>query len=216
MSITLKSSQLSRLAEGLAHNSPAEVAERLLREFFERIEDFKAELEHLDDLAFQDILVLSRETPTHYKWHMFSAPGKAYEIWLHEYKPHSIRSSGYAQTVHNHRYPMSALLLAGGYRCTSYSVTQVRDQRIDVRATGSRLVAAGSIYSMKANDFHSVTEIKDGTVSILIQGQAVRPYSVSVDTESRRASCHIPIEGRFDNLRSCLTRVNGGSGYAGS
>lgn len=216
MSITLQSSQLSRLADGLSVNNTAAATEKLLREFFERIEDFKSELEHLNDQAFKAILMLSRETPTHYKWHMLSIPEKASTIWLHEYKSHFIRSGGYAQSIHNHRYPMSALLLTGGYRCTSYSVTQIHDQRIDVRATGSRPVTEGSTYSMRADDFHSVTEIKDGTVSILVQGQAVRPYSVSVDAESRLASCHVPIEGRLDNLRACLTRVNRGEDHAGS
>lgn len=216
MSLTLQSSQLARLADGLSRDNLTEVTERLLRRFFGRLEEFKAELKQLNDLDFESILPLSRETPTHYKWHMFSASDKPCTIWLHEYKPRSIRSVGYAQTIHNHRYPMSALLLAGGYRCNTYTVKQISDQCIDVLATGSRLVTSGSIYSMRANDFHSVTEIKDGTVSILVQGRAVRPYSISVNTESCRASCHVPIEGRLDNLRSCLTIANGGPRHGGS
>ncbi len=205
MTMTSQSKQLSWLADKLSGNSLAEVTEKILMDFYGGVEEFRGDLERLEDVNFQCILPLSRETPTHYKWHMCTAPDKSFSIWLHEYKPRATRSDGYAQTIHNHRYPMSALLLAGGYRYTQFVVHVGKEQQASAQTVSSQLVTAGSIYSMQERDFHSVTEIQDGTVSLIIQGRPLRPFSISVDAESRRVSYHVPIEGRLENLRSILS-----------
>lgn len=205
MTMTSQSKQLSWLADKLSGNSLAEVTEKILMDFYGGVEEFRGDLERLEDVNFQCILPLSRETPTHYKWHMCTVPDKSFSIWLHEYKPRATRSDGYAQTIHNHRYPMSALLLAGGYRYTQFVVHVGKEQQASAQTVSSQLVTAGSIYSMQERDFHSVTEIQDGTVSLIIQGRPLRPFSISVDAESRRVSYHVPIEGRLENLRSILS-----------
>ena len=212
MTMTLRSRQLSWLADKLSGSSLTEVTEKILVDFYGGVEEFSGDLERLEDVDFQHILLLSRETPTHYKWHICTAPDKSFSIWLHEYKPRATRSGGYAQTIHNHRYPMSALLLAGGYRYTQLTVHVGKDQRASVKTVSSQLVSGGSIYSMQDRDFHSVTEMQDGTVSLIIQGRPLRPFSISVDAESRRVFYHVPIEGRIENLRSTLT-VTGRRSY---
>jgi hypothetical protein len=212
MTMTLRSRQLSWLADKLSGSSLTEVTEKILVDFYGGVEEFSGDLERLEDVDFQHILLLSRETPTHYKWHICTAPDKSFSIWLHEYKPRATRSGGYAQTIHNHRYPMSALLLAGGYRYTQFTVHVGKDQRASVKTVSSQLVSGGSIYSMQDRDFHSVTEMQDGTVSLIIQGRPLRPFSISVDAESRRVFYHVPIEGRIENLRSTLT-VTGRRSY---
>ena len=214
MSMTLQSNQLLRLADTLSVSSLPEVTEKVLEDFYKGADEFSSDLERLEELEFQRILLLSRETPTHYKWHMFTAPDKSFTIWLHEYKPHATRARGYAQTIHNHRYPMSALLLTGGYRYTKFAVQVNEDRPATVRTVRHQELAGGSIYSMRQSEFHSVTEIRDGTVSLLVQGRPHRPYSISVDAGSRRASYHVPIEGRLQNLRSSLTTADRRSFHA--
>lgn len=76
---------------------------------------------------------------------MFTAPEKSFTIWLHEYKPRATRADGYAQTIHNHRYPMSALLLAGGYRYTRFAVQADKDYCANVRAIGHQNLTGGSM-----------------------------------------------------------------------
>ena len=61
---------------------------------------------------------------------------------------------------------------------------------------------------VRESDFHSVTEIQDGTVSLLVQGRPLRPYSISVDAQSCRIARHVPIEGRINDLRSTLTTAH--------
>jgi hypothetical protein len=217
MSMAMPSGQLTWLADALPTSDFPEVTEKILSDFFDQLDDFRADLQRLGESEFERILPLSRETPTHYKWHLLTAPDHTFTVWLHEYKPGITRASGYAQTIHNHRYPMSALVLTGGYYCTKYKVVKdPGNDRAEVQATTGWQLADGSIYSMRETDFHSVTQIQDGTVSLLVQGQASQRYSVSVDATSHRTSCHIPIEGRLDNLRSSLTRSHRRSHHAES
>jgi hypothetical protein len=58
---------------------------------------------------------------------------------------------------------------------------------------------------MEPSEFHSVTEIEDGTVSLMVQGTPVRRYSTSVDAASGRMTRHVPIEFRLNQLRSVLS-----------
>jgi hypothetical protein len=198
---------LAWLAAGLGEAGPDKPAgvEAVLAEFGTRLDEFRRELSRLSEQAFTALLPLSRETPTHYKWHMFAIEGADVNVWIHEYKPKASRSQGYAQSIHNHRYPMSVLLLTGGYCCGSFTVQAARDGvHADVRSIGTERLRGGSIYSMSPDEFHSVTEIQDGTVSLMVQGKPVRSSSVSVDVGSRLLVAHTPIEGRHANLRSAL------------
>lgn len=206
MSPTLRSDQLTWLADNLPTSNFPDLTEKILGDFFERLEEFRADLHSLEEQDFEQVLSRSRETPTHYKWHLLTTPDRSFTVWLHEYKPRSSRSSGYAQTIHNHRYQMSALVLTGGYQCTKYEVKKSRsDDRASIQVITGWQLESGSVYSMRENEFHSVTQIEDGTMTLLVQGRPSRPYSVSVDANSRRASRHVPIEARMDQLRSCLT-----------
>jgi hypothetical protein len=218
MSPTLRSDQLIWLADSLPTSNFPDVTEKILGDFFQRLEEFRDDLQKLEARDFERILPRSRETPTHYKWHMLTAPDRSFTVWLHEYKPRASRSSGYAQTIHNHRYPMSALVLTGGYQCTKYRVEKSHgdDDRASIQVITGWQLGGGSVYSMRENEFHSVTQIEDGTMSLLVQGRPSRPYSVSVDASSRRTSCHFPIEGRLDRLRSCLTTDHRRVHHAGS
>lgn len=183
--------------------------EAALARFYADLDVFEQELRMLSASCFDAMLTLSRETPTHYKWHLFANDDTHVHVWLHEYKPTSVRSQGYTQTVHNHRYPMTALLLAGGYCCTKYAVTPDSDNlHADVRVLDAQRLFGGNVYSMGPNEFHSLSEIQNGTVSLMVQGKAVRSYSTSVDAVSRLIATHTPIEYRLNNLRSVLGAMN--------
>jgi hypothetical protein len=202
-----QSGTLSWLADSMSSaggGKPGHI-EEALSSFYARLEAFVRELGKITEVQFEPILVHSRETPTHYKWYMGHTRDGSANVWLHEYKPAETRSSGYAQSVHNHRYPMSVLLLAGGYRYARYAVVPLNEARADITVEEVRRVSAGSTYSMEPSEFHSVTAIEDGTVSLMVQGTPVRRYSTSVDAASGRMTRHVPIEFRLNQLRSVLS-----------
>jgi len=124
-----QSGTLSWLADSMSSaggGKPGHI-EEALSSFYARLEAFVRELGKITEVQFEPILVHSRETPTHYKWYMGHTRDGSANVWLHEYKPAETRSSGYAQSVHNHRYPMSVLLLAGGYRYARYAVVPLNE-----------------------------------------------------------------------------------------
>jgi hypothetical protein len=205
--VSHQSQIISWLASSLSADnasSPRNI-ESILGNFYMRLAAFRRDLGGLSERSFREMLPRSRETPTHYKWHLFANDSDGVEVWLHEYKPKTTRSGGYAQSIHNHRYSMSALLLTGGYCYRGYEVSINEDGlHGDVRVTGSWDICEGSAYSMTPDEFHSVTEIQDGTVSLMIQGRAVRSFSTSVEPGSGRVIRHVPIEHRLGDLRSAL------------
>jgi hypothetical protein len=103
---------------------------------------------------------------------------------------------------------MSVLVLAGGYHYTRYEVKVGADQlHADVSIRGIQPLSQGPTYSMKPNEFHSVTQIHDGTVSLMIQGAPDRTFSTSVDLRTLEMTHHVPIEYRLDSLRSILNKT---------
>lgn len=209
-SVVLPSNTLSWLASAIIDTNASKEAgiEPVLTRLYTHLDVFRRELNAISEPRFETMLLLSRETPSHYKWHLLAIDSLCMHVWLHEYKPSGIRSHGYAQSIHNHRYPMAALLLKGGYCYTKYAVKAASDNvHADVCVTSIRQLSMGDAYSMTPNEFHSVTEIQDGTVSLMIQGRPVRTFSTSVDSSSLRMTRHTPIEYRLANLRSVLDKV---------
>lgn len=207
MSRTQWSPLLSDLVKDLEPIAPqvadTEFMPKALDEFAESIGVFKRDLKGLSSDDFARLLPLSRETPTHFKWNLFSAPDGSYRIWLHEYKDAATRLPGYAQTIHNHRYAFASLILAGGYLHSRFKV-ETSDDLIAARPQpiATSEIFSGARYALSSRDFHSVTAILDGTVSLVIQWSSCNAHSVSVDPSTRRAVRHYPIESRFDILRS--------------
>lgn len=205
--ITLHSKVLSWLEASMLDQDSYEPdrIESVLSEFCGQRDIFQHDLNTMSESLFEGMLVRSRETPSHFKWHLLTLHNGSANIWLHEYKSSSTRSAGYAQTVHNHRYPMSVLVLAGGYYYTQYDVRAGADKlHANVSVQGVQHLLQDSIYSMMPNEFHSVTQILDGTVSLMIQGAPDRTFSTSVDLVTLEMTHHVPIEYRLDSLRSVL------------
>jgi hypothetical protein len=166
----------------------------------------RAELDRLSPEIFAGMLLRSRETSTHYKWNLHAGDHEQFAVWLHEYKPAGQRAPGYAESVHNHRYGLTSLVLRGGYTHLRFAV-----ERDDHSSAGVRLIEKhacrlrpGSTYSLSADDFHSVADLVDGTVTVVVQHPAVRQYSTSVNTSDLRLVRHYPIESRYAHLRALL------------
>lgn len=196
---------LATLAEAFEGKGAHAVApvERALTDIYNRLPVLRAELMALGLTDFNAILIRSRETPTHYKWHLCTIGQAAYEIWLHEYKPLTGRSSVFSQRVHNHRYGFTSIVLSGGFLHSLYEVTPYADDCAVVR-TSCRELLAGMAYSLTAEEFHSVTQVRNRTVTLVAQQRPARTFSYSVDSETNTLLRHDPIEYRLDSLRVIL------------
>ena len=209
--ITLHSKVLSWLEASMldADSSLPGRIESVLADFYGQLEAFRHDLQTMSEPLFETMLLQSRETSSHFKWHLLTLHDGSANVWLHEYKSSSTRSGGYAQSVHNHRYPMSVLVLAGGYCYTQYGVKVSADKlHAEVCVRGVHQLSRGSIYSMSPSEFHSATQILNGTASLMIQGAPITTFSTSVDLVTLKMTHHVPIEYRLNSLRSVLDTTN--------
>jgi hypothetical protein len=190
------------VAQHGAHAVPA--VEHALADIYDSLPALRAELMTLRLADFNAMLVRSRETPTHYKWHLRTIGQDAYEIWLHEYKPPTSRSSVFSQRVHNHRYGFTSIVLSGGFLHSLYEVTPCATGACTVMCSSSQELTAGMVYSLTAEEFHSVTQVRNRTVTLVAQQRPTRTFSYSVDSETNVLIRHDPIEYRLNSLRMIL------------
>ena len=149
------------------------------------------------------LVAMSRETPTHYKWFL-GADDSGSRVWLHEFKPASERSTGYVQSPHNHRYSFTAVVLAGSYRNLAVDV-DFDEASLEITHLKERTrteIAAGDRYWMSSADYHGLTDLADGTVSVVLESPQERPCSYSVNDRGSHVIRHVPLEERLDDLRS--------------
>jgi hypothetical protein len=184
-------------------------AERFLASVRGRLDDLVSALSQLRVEEFAHMTVRSRETSTHYKWHLHADPQHRFVLWLHEYKTAGLRSPGYADSIHNHRYGLSSLVLSGGYTHMRFVVRRdPAEGRALVNRVAAHQLGPGSTYSISADEFHRVADLVDGTVTLVVEHPAIRAYSTSVDTAGHVLH-HYPIEARYDELRVLLAGKDG-------
>jgi hypothetical protein len=116
--------------------------------------------------------LLSRETPTHWKWFI----GGRIEgplLWVHEYKPAKLIRVGYAQSIHDHRYSFCSSIIRGGYVHRTFALY---DHRVPT-VCDTRTFVAPSVYVLHADVIHSIDDIQDGTLTLIVQAPKRRGYS---------------------------------------
>jgi hypothetical protein len=118
----------------------------------------------------------SAEKSTHFKWFLARDEAGRFEVSVNVYKPTDRRRVGHASVPHNHRYWFSSLLLRGGFRSQFYDpptepgATPLPTSALDLRA--------GDAFVVDPDAIHALTEIQDGTASLIVQSRPVRSYSI--------------------------------------
>lgn len=155
----------------------------------------------------QRVASQSRETTTHFKWLLACDRARGSKVWLHEFKPACERRPGYASTVHNHRYPFTAIALSGGYTNKRYRVAyeEASLRVLDCDLVGSDELVEGSTYQLQPDEYHSVDDIEDGTQTLIMEHAAVTTASYSLEQRGDRMTKHVPLEVRVRSLLEVQT-----------
>ena len=166
---------------------------------------------YFNSLAYSELqrrVELSHETATHYKWFVFKEPDFRYEIWLHEYKSSGLRRKGYAEVPHNHRYWFSSLILHGGFNHNLFEVIPPNYEDIidSIRLTGVRRLSEGAIYTIDPDEVHSVGNIAEPTLTLIIRSKALKLHSESFDEETNQVTRYVPFSSRIKDF-SQITRL---------
>ncbi len=142
----------------------------------------------------------SVEKTTHYKWFVSGAVDQGFELWLHEYKPAALRRTGHATVPHNHRFWLTSLMLRGGFTDTRYARTEAASALVE--PVSNRSMEPGETIVINPEEIHSLSELQDGTVSMVVQSRPIRSYSeVFENGEVRRYS---DLEAKLAEFRESL------------
>jgi hypothetical protein len=174
--------------------------------------------EELEDfLTKEDSAMLcepARETATHYVWPLVLDRETKCGLFIHEFKTLFKSPTAYASSIHSHRYHFASLLMIGGYTEERFRVE--RSLHDDCAAAGiellwRRLVSAAEVSQVHAHEFHRLSSIQPGTISLVLKSPPVTKSSESVDPASMAIATHIPVEDRLsfliDAVRSALGRT---------
>lgn len=169
-------------------------------------EELRTELSHylreVPAATSSEITSRSRETTTHFAWCLLDRPEDPFSFWLHEYKPQRDWRTGYADSVHNHRYHFCTTILHGWYRHERYDVVLGESDGLIASTTlrGSTTCRPGASGAMHADEFHRIPAAGDDTMTFLIKSRPVQNSSLSYDPGTGTAHRHVPVEQRLGEL----------------
>ena len=154
-----------------------------------------------DDLPASVNLERSVEKTTHYKWFLGGGTNREFELWLHEYKPRELRRTGHATVPHNHRFWLTSLILRGGFADTRYARCEPEGE-LPIEPIAERSLETGDTMVIDPEEIHSLSELRNGTISMVVQSKSIRSYSeVFEDGGVRRYS---DLEAKLAELRESL------------
>lgn len=168
--------------------------------------DLRAHLLALPNEQADAAIKRSRETTTHFAWCLRDRPDEPFTFWLHEYKPLSDWRTGYADSVHNHRYHFCTTILSGAYLHERFDVRLGVGGRtvVATELTNRTQCAEGTTGTLLAHEFHRIPRAADGTMTFLVKSRAVTPWSLSYDPETGISHRHVPVEDRLEDLTNHL------------
>jgi hypothetical protein len=180
-----------------------EAARRRLSHDVDRLRDIlAAEISAWAEEGMGDRDLLCHETGTHFKWFLGRIQERGLIFWVHQYKPAAARAPTYADTIHNHRYSFASVMLRGGYDHVHYASDGLR---LVVRRVETYRPPAS--YVLAADAPHRVTNLLDGTLTVVVQGPPERGFSTVFDPQSGERR-HLSYNERIPGL---LAGVHAGS-----
>lgn len=160
-----------------------------------------------ESAAIDQLRRAARETSTHYVWPLHAC-GNGFSLVINEFKDPLHMTVGYATTLHNHRYSFASLVLSGGYGQVLSDVDMAGpggNSRIRVLASDD--ISRGDIVTVHHSEFHRLTYISHGTVTLVAKCPPAKESSTSVNLTTMTMSRHVPVEARFEKLMKSLLRT---------
>lgn len=156
-----------------------------------------------------------RETTTHFVWCLRSNWKHPVGLYLHEYKDPQEMRSGYADSVHDHRYDFASLILRGGYTENRYKIKESSPGgAVTASVESLEQYGTGDINRVSAEVFHRIYDILPGSISFVIKLHAKKEVSTSIDLRTGEVRHHLPVESRTRSVARSLEELARGSGVS--
>lgn len=122
----------------------------------------------------------SREVTTHYKWCLYM--GNDVSLWLNEYKAPT--STGYARSIHNHRYGFASRIVTGDLHQRQFLVEHEDGKLRSIKVDSEWEGVADDAYSIHADAVHQVDRWSEGTTTLLLKAAPERANSQVFDLQT--------------------------------
>jgi predicted metal-dependent enzyme (double-stranded beta helix superfamily) len=163
---------------------------------------------YVSSLGPEKIGAHSKETATHFVWTIDTNPSTGAKLCLHQFKNSDVAGSGYANTIHNHRYDFLTYLLTGGYVEEVYDLNAssltLRETLTDIPTPRAVRQREGTIRVIHSGSFHRVRDVEAGTITLVLKAPPQSRWSVSVDLETGCVVTHHSLNDRVISLFSAL------------
>lgn len=207
---------LSTLDE-LSTSDPSAVhaARRVLELASVETEEIADTIEGMTAGWYESLTKRCHETPTHFKWFLGESRQSRFTLWVHEYKE-SEGHGGWAESIHDHRYGFTSMILSGGFTQEFYSAVPVlvdSHARFEITQTGERQETSGTMYECVPATIHRLSDVAPGTTTLLVKAPASKPFSTSFDSTGSYKR-HYPFIERRHDLISMLRDPATSNGFA--
>ena len=81
---------------------------------------------------------------------------------------------GHAEVPHNHRYSLASVILNGGFL---HHVFERHGAHLREVAAVRRTYQRGDAYAVRHNEIHKLSELCDGTLTLVVESPLVRHFS---------------------------------------
>jgi hypothetical protein len=144
------------------------------------------------------------DTSTHYKWFLHYDRYFHYRVWLHQYKSRGARRMGYAEVPHNHRYSLASVILDGGF---AHRVFERNGARLREVTEARRNYQRGDVYIVRHDEIHRLSDLCDGTMTLVVETPLVRHFSEAFYGENCDAVRFYDFVGRHNLLSEAMEAI---------
>lgn len=110
------------------------------------------------------------------------------------------------ESIHNHRFHFCATIICGRYTHEEYNVI-LDDNQVKVVLNKTTVLEKGDTYFFTAGSFHRVIPSDELTISFLVRGKPVLPYSTVIDPETLKVRKAYGAIKKFNNKISNLEKI---------
>jgi predicted metal-dependent enzyme (double-stranded beta helix superfamily) len=186
--------QLEQLNWNEVENAMPQVA-HILSNSYESIESLKEDLANISREQYSQTIAHSADLSSHKKFFVYRSEQQKFSIWINQFKTE--RKSGFANSIHNHRYWFASVPLKGGF------IQNIHD-RLSSRIIKTERIEQGKAYYISPNAVHSFDEIFPETVTLLVRSRAYFPYSESYDEQTETVKRHYSLASKIDEFKFML------------
>jgi predicted metal-dependent enzyme (double-stranded beta helix superfamily) len=186
--------QLEQLNWSEVENTMSKVTS-ILSKSFEHIESLKMGLAQISESQYSEMISHSADLNSHKKFFLYKSEEQKFSIWINQFKPE--RKSGFANSIHNHRYWFASVPLKGGF------IQNIHDG-LSSKIIKVERIEHGEAYSIFPNTVHSFADIFPETVTLLVRSRAYFPYSESYDEQTETVRRHYSLASKIDEFKFML------------